>query len=349
MPGSAGSSWYFLRYCDPKNGEVFCARERSDYWMPVDLYIGGPEHTVGHLLYSRFWQKVLFDAGLVRDDEPFKKLRHQGMILAYTHYDATGRIVPQAEVEERNTRTYRKGTDEELTAKVEKMSKRKGNVVNPDEVINHYGTDAMRVYICFMGPLPAEKPWQTHGIEGQSGWLKRVWRLYFEGDADTPRVSGAEPSEAELRVIHKAIKKVSSDIETLDLNTAISALHMATRDLTALGTTSRKVLEPLAQIIAPFAPHIAEEVWCKGLARAGSIAEARWPDHDDRYAVDDTVTIGVQVLGKARGEIKIPRDAAEATAVAAAAAEPNVAKYLEGKTLSKVIYVPGRILNLIAK
>ena len=349
MPGSAGSSWYFLRYCDPKNETELCARPASDYWMPVDLYVGGPEHTVGHLLYARMWQKLLFDCGLVRDPEPFKKLRHQGMILAFTYYDAAKRIVPYDEVEERDGQHYKKGTDELLTSRVEKMSKRKGNVVNPDDMIKAYGADAMRVYICFMGPLSADKPWQTNGLDGQRGWLKRLWRLYLEGDDDAVRVTETEPSSAELKVIHKAIKKVSADIESLDLNTAISALHVATRDLASLKSTSRAVLEPLVQLVAPFAPHAAEALWAQGLGHSTSVAHARWPSHDERYATDDTVAMGVQVMGKTRGEIQIARDADEATALAAAKGEVSVAKYLEGKNLVRVIYRPGRILNLIVK
>lgn len=348
MPGSAGSSWYFLRYCDPKNSDALCDRSKSDYWMPVDLYIGGPEHTVGHLLYSRMWQKVLFDAGLVRDDEPFKKLRHQGMILAFTYYDPEKRIVPEEHVEERDGKHYKKGTDIELSSRVEKMSKRKGNVINPDTMIEAYGTDAMRVYICFMGPLEADKPWQTNGIEGQMSWLKRVWRLYFD-EENNVLVDDSEPGEDSLRTLHKAIKKVTHDIDGLNLNTAISTLHVATKEFTGQGVRSRKLLTPLAQLIAPFAPHIAEEMWAVALGNETCINETEWPSYDDAYAIDDLVTMGVQILGKTRGEITIPKDADEATALAAAKALDNIARHLEGKELTRVIYRAGRILNLIAK
>lgn len=348
MPGSAGSSWYFLRYCDPTNAGAFAARDKTDYWMPVDLYVGGPEHTVGHLLYARMWQKVLFDAGLVRDDEPFKKLRHQGMILAFTYYDADKRVVPEADVEEREGKFYKKGSDIPLETRIEKMSKRKGNVVNPDDVIEKYGTDAMRVYICFMGPLEADKPWQTNGIEGQFGWLKRLWRLFFD-DEDQSKVTDAEPTQAELRVIHKATKKVTHDIEGLALNTAISALHVAVKELTSLGTTSSAILGPLAQLVAPFAPHAADELWASGIGASGTIDRATWPAYDDQWAEDDLIKMGVQVMGKARGEIQLAKDADEETAVALAKADPAVARHLEGKQLVRVIYKPGRILNLIAK
>lgn len=351
MPGSAGSSWYFLRYIDPKNDRELCAREKSDYWMPVDLYVGGTEHTVGHLLYARMWQRFLFEQGLVRDPEPFQKLVHQGMILAFTYYAPDKRLVPEAEVEERDGQLYKKGTDIPLEARIEKMSKRQGNVVNPDQVVDKYGADAMRVYICFMGPLSADKPWQTNGLEGQAAWLRRVWRLYFEEveGKDVSRVDDSEPTEAELRILHKAVKKVSTDIESLDLNTAISALHVAARDLTQEKTRSRKILGPLAQIIHPFAPHLAEELWATALSQPKGISFAPWPEHDDRYAVDDEIRMGVQVLGKTRGEILIARDAPEAVALEKAKAEPTVAKYLEGKALARVIYVPGKILNLIVK
>jgi leucyl-tRNA synthetase len=366
MPGSAGSSWYFLRYCDPRNDRELCAREKSDYWMPVDLYVGGSEHAVGHLMYSRMWQRFLCEEGFVRDAEPFAKLRHQGMILGETFYvpeefKAHGdeaRNVPRKDkegvplIEERDGKYYRKSDGVELLKRVEKMSKRKGNVINPDEVIRDHGADALRVYICFMGPLETDKPWQTQGIEGQSNWLKRAWRLFFEGDEDLARVDASAAAEAELRIIHKAIKKVTRDIESLDLNTAISALHVATRDLTALNTRSRAVLEPLAQLIAPFAPHFAEEAWTRGLGHPATpqgISYVPWPAWDDRYAVDDTVTIGVQVNGKTQGTIQLAPDADEATAVESAKQAVGVQRHLEGKSITKVIYKAGRILNLIVK
>jgi len=348
MPGSAGSSWYFLRYCDPHNDNELCAREKSDYWMPVDLYVGGPEHTVGHLLYARMWQKALSDLGVVRDDEPFSVLRHQGMIQAFTYYDPEGRIVPWDEAEDRGGQFYRAGTDIPLEQRVEKMSKRKGNVVNPDEVIDQYGADAMRVYIAFLGPLEQDKPWAPGGIEAQHNFLRRFWRLYFD-EHDASRVTDDAPAEADLRVVHKAIAKVGDDIEKLALNTAISALHVATRELTGTKATSRAVLEPLAQLLAPFAPHIAEEVWAEALGHSDGISFHPWPVAEARYVEDDLVTLGVQVSGKTRGEIRIPPDADEATAVAAARAQGPVQRHIEGKSLVRVIYKPGKILNLIVK
>lgn len=348
MPGSAGSSWYFLRYTDPQNTAAFAAREKMDYWMPVDLYMGGPEHTVGHLMYARMWQKALFDAGLVRDDEPFQKLRHQGMILAPTYYEGK-RIIPTSEVERRGDKFFKTGTETELTVRIEKMSKRKGNVVDPLDVVKEYGADAMRVYISFLGPLEQDKPWTTEGIEGQFSWLKRVWRLFFVDETDAPRVDDSEPSEDELRIIHKAIKKVGEDIEKLHFNTAVSALHIATRDLLQHQTRSRKILEPLAQLVAPFAPHLGEELWLKGLGREGGISFVAWPSWDEKYAKDNTVAIGVQVNGKTRGEIMLALDADEAAAMSAAKASADVGRHLEGKSITRVIYKAGKILNIIVK
>ncbi len=347
MPGSAGSSWYFLRYCDPHNATAFAARGKTDYWMPVDLYVGGPEHTVGHLLYARMWQRFLHEQGFAKSPEPFAKLRHQGMIQGVTYY-AGKHLVQHADVEQRGDKFFRAGTDEELTSRIEKMSKRKGNVINPTDVIAEHGADALRVYICFMGPLEADKPWQTNGLEGQAAWLKRVWKMYFSGDDDVARVTReGSPSAAALKIIHKTIKKVTADIENLSLNTAISAFHIATRDLAALNETNWAVLEPLAQLLGPFAPHLAEELWEKGLGKKGGISKAPWPVWEARYVIDDTIKMGVQVNGKTHGEIEIAPDADEATAVAAARKDPGVIRNIGDKPIKRVIYKAGRILNLI--
>jgi len=347
MPGSAGSSWYFLRYCDPHNDEELCSRKASDYWMPPDIYVGGPEHTVGHLLYARMWQRFLHDIGAVRDAEPFPKLRHQGMITAFTYYDERKRVVPWDQVEEREGRFFRKGTDEALEQRIEKMSKRKGNVVNPDEVVRTQGADAMRVYICFLGPHDQDKPWAPSGIEAQRKFLERFWRLFHEGDAVA--VTEDAPDEAALRTLHRAIAKVDEDIERLAFNTAISALHVAVKELGAAGARNRAILEPLTQLLAPFAPHLAEELWAEALGHEGGISFVPWPQADPAYLVQDTIKMGVQVLGKTRGEIEIPPDAPEEEALAAAQREASVARHLEGKTLVKVIYKPRKILNLVVR
>ncbi len=352
MPGSAGSSWYFLRYCDPHNADEFCAREKSDYWMPVDLYVGGSEHRVGHLMYARMWQKALFDAGLVRDEEPFAKLRHQGMVLGDTFYGKDKVVVHSSLAVRQGEGWVHAETGEELTLRQAKMSKRSGNAVNPDDVVRAYGADALRVYLCFMGPVESDKPWQTTGLEAQFNWLKRAWRLYFEGDEDAVRVTDVHATDEELRVLHRAIKKVTEDIDAMALNTAVSALHVATRDLGALGTRARSVLEALAQLIAPFAPHFAEEVWARGLGHSledGGITFVPWPGCEERWVADDTVTLGVQVNGKTHGTVVLMPDADEDTAMAAALAVPTIARHIEGRTIVRVIYKAGRILNVVVK
>jgi leucyl-tRNA synthetase len=319
MPGSAGSSWYFLRYCDPHNDGEMVGFEKQKYWMPVDLYIGGPEHTVGHLLYARFWQKVLFDAGLVSHEEPFQKLAHQGMILA---------------------------------ADGEKMSKSRGNTVPADEARDRYGADALRCFILFMGPMDRDKPWQESGIDGVTRFLDRVWRACVSEDGKSLLDDSTIPDDLN-RLLHKTVKKVGEDIETLGFNTAISSMMILLNEIYRSGTRSRKVLEPLVQILSPFAPHLCEEIW--SIIHAGSGAErglvalAPWPQYDSNLTVDDVVTIGVQVNGKSRGTIEIAKEAPEADAVAAAQALESVKNALGGKPIDKVIYKAGRILNLIVK
>ncbi len=313
MPGSAGSSWYFLRYCDPHNEDMFADFEKQKYWMPVDLYVGGPEHTVGHLLYARFWQKVLFDCGLVSNEEPFQKLAHQGMLLG---------------------------------ADGEKMSKSRGNTVNPDDVRKTHGADALRLYILFLGPMDRDKPWSEHGIEGVQRFLDRVWRL-VDDDGSLVVQDVALPEDIN-RVMHKTIKKVGEDIESLSFNTAISAMMILVNDVYKAGIRPRSLVSALVRLLAPFAPHMAEELW-KKIGGEGLVVLAPWPQYESSLTVDSTVTIGVQVNGKSRGTIEVAKDALEADAVAAAMAIPQVANAVGGKPLSKVIYKAGRILNLIVQ
>jgi leucyl-tRNA synthetase len=312
MPGSAGSSWYFLRYCDPHNEKEAVSFEAQKYWMPVDLYVGGPEHSVGHLLYARFWQKVLFDAGLVSHPEPFKKLAHQGIILA-----------PDGQ----------------------RMSKSRGNVINPDEMREKYGADALRCYILFLGPMDRDKPWSENGIEGVSRLLDRLWRACVNEDGQSI-VDDAELPEDLNKLLHKTIKKVGEDIETLGFNTAISAMMILLNEVYRANSHSRKVLKPFVQILSPFAPHVCEELWSK-MGEKGFVVSAPWPGYDSNLTVDNVVNIGVQVNGKSRGAIEVAKDAPEADAVAAAMQLESVRNAVGGKTPSKVIYKAGRILNLI--
>lgn len=318
MPGSAGSSWYFLRYCDPLNDENFCDFESQKYWMPVDLYVGGPEHSVGHLLYARFWQKVLFDAGLVSHEEPFQKLAHQGLIL---------------------------GPDGE------KMSKSRGNVINPDQLRDQVGADALRTFILFLGPMAADKPWQDQGIGGVQRFLDRLWRACVDENGNSIADDSAVPEELG-RLLHKTIKKVGEDIEAMSFNTAISALMILLNEIYRTGSRSKLVLKPTLQMVAPFAPHMAEELWEKlGLkTQPGDfISNADWPKFDSALTVDSVVSIGVQVNGKVRGVIELEKDAAEADALAKALEISGVQNAVGGKPIDKVIYKAGRILNLIVK
>jgi len=315
MPGAAGSSWYFLRYADPHNTAAPFSKEAVKYWLPVDLYVGGAEHTVGHLLYSRFWTKVLFDAGLISIDEPFQKLAHQGMIL---------------------------GPDGE------KMSKSRGNVIPADEVAKDCGVDALRCYVCFLGPLDKDKPWSASGIDGVKRFLDRIYRLVVNEQTNETHATDADlPKELE-KVVHKTIKKVSEDIENLSFNTSISQMMILVNELYKHDCKSKKALLPLAQILQPFAPHLAEELWHR-LGGEGLVVTAPWPSHKPELCIDDTATMGVQVNGKMRGTIEIAMDADEATAVAAALKIQTVAAALNGGSPSKVIYKAGKILNLIAK
>ena len=314
MPGSAGSSWYFLRYIDPKNTETFASMERQKYWMPVDLYVGGPEHTVGHLLYSRFWQKVLFDAGLVSTDEPFMKLAHQGMLL---------------------------GLDGE------KMSKSRGNVVNPDEVRDEYGADALRCFILFLGPMDRDKPWNPNGINGVRKFLERVWRLCMDEQGNFLG-QDEKPSENLNKILHKTTQKVGADIENLDFNTAISALMILVNEMYKEDSHSNEALEKLVLLLAPFAPHMCEEIW-SSMGKEGFVSLAPWPSFDEKLIEEDSVSIAVQVNGKKRGVIDVTGDTDQDQALSSAQEIEAVKNAIGDATVRKVIYVPGKILNIIAK
>ncbi len=315
MPGSAASSWYFLRYCDPHNEDKAVGFEEQKYWMPVDLYIGGPEHTVGHLLYSRFWQKVLFDAGLVTHDEPFQKLAHQGTVTGPDGF---------------------------------RMSKSRGNVINPDDVQKKYGADAARMYISFIGPFDKDKPWDPKGIEGIRRFLERVWRLAFNEDGSIACEDINELPEEVLRSYNKTIKKVTDDTERLNFNTAISAMMILVNDLYKADLKPKEIVKTLSQLMMPFAPHMSEEIW-QSLGGEGFVSLAVWPDFNKDLAKDDQLTMGVQVGGKMRGKIGVTLDTSEEEALELAKQIASVSNALEGKQLVKIFYKPGKILNLIAK
>jgi leucyl-tRNA synthetase len=313
MPGAAGSSWYFLRYTDPQNQNEAFNKDIANYWMPVDLYVGGPEHTVGHLLYARFWTKVLFDAGLVSCDEPFQKLAHQGIILA-----------PNGE----------------------RMSKSRGNVIPADQVAKNYGVDVMRVFICFLGPLDKDKAWSETGIDGVKRFLDRINRLVIDESTNQTIFTNDDLSPEVQKTVHKSIKKVTEDIQNMSFNTAISQMMILVNDLYKHNCKSKKALMPLLQLLQPFAPHLSEELWQK-MDGSGLIVTAPWPTYDPALCKDDVVQMGVQVNGKMRGTIDLAIDATEATAISEALKIATVQTALGGKNPSKVIFKIGKILNMI--
>ena len=319
MPQWAGSSWYFLRYLDPTNDKEFVSKEAEQYWMPVDLYIGGAEHAVLHLLYARFWHKFLFDLGKVSQNEPFAKLVNQGLIL---------------------------GEDGE------KMSKSRGNVVSPDDVIEQYGADSMRLYEMFMGPLDRQKPWQMSGMEGQWRFLKRAWRVTV-GDGDVPQeLSDETPPPAVLKSMHKTIKKVTEDVEGLAFNTAISAMMVFVNDLSEHlekeGKSYRAPAEALAKMLSAFAPHIAEEIW-QSLGHANTLAYEPWPSFDAALTVDNDVEVVFQINGKVRAKETLPKGTAKEALEAAARGHEKIAEYLKDAQVLKVIAVPDKLVNFVVK
>jgi leucyl-tRNA synthetase len=317
MPQWAGSCWYYLRYLDPHNDKEFASKKAIEYWMPVDLYVGGTEHAVLHLLYSRFWHKVLYDLGLVNTKEPFQRLVNQGMIL---------------------------GEDGQ------KMSKSRGNVINPDDIIKEYGADSMRVYEMFMGPLEVSKPWATAGLVGVSRFLERLWALGEKPLAESPEAEGisAEETQNILRLLHKTIKKVTDDTATLNFNTAISAMMVYSSELARLEKLPRPFWEPLVQMVGPYAPHLAEELWEK-LGHQESVSKSQWPRYDASLAADNEATIVVQVNGKIRDKFTAPIGTAKAELEKTALALPGIQKWLQGVTIAKVISVPDKLVNIVVK
>jgi leucyl-tRNA synthetase len=344
MPQWAGSCWYYLRYLDPKNDRQPFDPAVAAKLIPVDLYVGGAEHAVLHLLYARFWHKVLFDMALVESKEPFKKLRHQGTVLAYSYQDAMGRYHELGDVELQPDGSARlKATGEPLKVTVEKMAKSKMNGVNPEDVIREHGADVLRLYEMFMGEFELPKPWDPRAIEGLARFVKRVWRLVEEFDA------AKAPADDRHKVLrHKTIKKVTTDLERMQFNTAVAAMMEYVNALAEGGVSSatREDLVTLVKLVGPYAPHLGDEAW-ERLGEKGFLLEASWPSFDEALTVDATVTLAVQVDGKVRGTIELARDAGEDVARAAALALPNVQKHLEGRKLAKFIYKPGRIVGLV--
>ncbi|WP_254512215.1 leucine--tRNA ligase [Anatilimnocola floriformis] len=384
MPQWAGSCWYYLRFIDVRNGQVFIDREKEKAWMPVDLYVGGAEHAVLHLLYSRFWHKVLFDRGHVSTAEPFKSLINQGMILGEVEFTgyvrAGGAFVSAAEVtddDEGNAIVKVSGeavTPQKINAddvekkgdsfvlkadpsiRIEsrafKMSKSRGNVINPDDVVKGHGADSLRLYEMFMGPLPATKPWSMAGVSGVRGFLDRAWRLIVEDRADdlvlSSTLQDVEPTEEQARTLHKTIKQVTRDIDNKDFNTAIARMMEFTNFFTKQTVRPRSVMKSFVLILSPFAPHIAEELW-QLLGGKTTLAYEPWPTFDEALTKDAEIEIPVQILGKLRGKVVVPAGSDQDTILAAAQADPRIAELLTGKTIVKSIVVPGKLVNFVVK
>lgn len=350
MPQWAGSCWYYLRYIDPNNDTAPFSEENEKYWMPVDFYIGGAEHAVLHLLYARFWHKVLYDIGLVHTKEPFKKLFNQGMILGLSYKDARGALVPNDQVIAKDGKYFSKETGEELSQIPAKMSKSLKNVVNPDDIIRDFGADSLRLYEMFMGPLDQVKPWDTQGVQGVNRFLAKCWRLIVAQNENVLQDNIRDIAcDAETETLmHQTIRKLGEDIESLNFNTGISQMMVYVNHLSRLKEVPKAAAEALVLVLAPYAPHIAEELWSI-LGHSDCIANAQWPEFDAQKCEVARIKMAVQVVGKTRGTIEIDRNASEDDIVKAAQAIPAVAKQLDGKTIVKTIIVPGRILNFIAK
>ncbi|MGI5868342.1 MAG: leucine--tRNA ligase [Kiritimatiellia bacterium] len=343
MPQWAGSCWYYLRYIDPHNDQAFVDPAKEKAWMPVDLYVGGAEHAVLHLLYARFWHKVLYDLGLVSTPEPFQKLVNQGMILGLSYKDARGALVPTDKVDVTADGPVHKETGEKLVEFAAKMSKSLRNVVNPDDVVRDYGADSMRLYEMFMGPLEAVKPWNTQSVEGVHRFLRRSYRLVV----DQP-VEDVPMTAAQSRLCHATIKKVTEDIESLNLNTAISQLMIFLNGFAGEGKTlPREAAEAYVVMLSPFAPHLGEELW-ERLGHAGGIAYVPWPTWDEKFLKLDEVEIVLQLCGKIKARMNMPADADPATMEALALENPDLQAAIAGRPVRKVICVPGRLVNVVA-
>ncbi len=353
MPQWAGSCWYYLRFCDPKNNRAAWSPQKEKYWMPVDLYVGGAEHAVLHLLYARFWHKVLFDRGHVSTLEPFRRLVNQGMILSITYRTPDGRIVPYSQIRFGEGRAVLKETGEELSGETEKMSKSRGNVIPVDVPLEQYGADTTRLYEMFMGPIEDTKPWSMQGVEGIRRFLNRAWRLIMDEDAETaclsPKVAAAgAPTPEQLRVLHKTIQAVTADMEGLRFNTAISRLMEFVNYFTGQEGRPAACMERFVLLLAPLAPHLAEELW-QALGHADSLACEPWPAFDEQYTREDTIEMPIQVNGRLRGRLVLPAGAGEEEIREAALADEKVGKYASAAAVRKVIVIPGKLVNIVVK
>ena len=349
MPQWAGSCWYYLRYIDPLNEEAAWDKKKEEYWMPVDLYVGGAEHAVLHLLYSRFWHHVLFDLGFVSCPEPYQKLVNQGMILGLSYKNSRGVLIANDKVEQRGDKYFMIGTDEELTQFSAKMSKSLKNVVNPDDIIEEYGADAMRLYEMFMGPLEATKPWQTAGVEGVYRFLHRAWKMIVGQDGELHEAITTEPISEELnRTLHLTIKKVGEDLENMRYNTAISAMMVFVNEFSKSKVRNLDAMKMFVQLLAPFAPHIGEELWTR-LGGETDVSYVAWPEVSEAALKQDEIEVIFQINGKVRGKVKVPAGISREDMQALALANEAIKKFTDGKTVIKTIAVPGRLVNVVVK
>ena len=395
MPGFAGSSAYYLRYMDPHNDKALVGNSADEYWRNVDLYVGGSEHATGHLIYSRFWNKFLYDCGYSCEEEPFKKLINQGMIQGWSSFvfrlKGTNQYVSfdlldvQYDNDAKKNRYFYKGSEADpiytdistvegkelnvekirewrpefsdaefitnaegkyiVSQAIEKMSKSKYNVVNPDDICNNYGADTLRLYEMFLGPIEQSKPWDVAGIDGCHRFLRKFWNMVSSVSCDSV---ATDPTAEELKSLHKLIKKVTQDIEAFSYNTAISAFMICTNELSQLKCKNKDVMQTLVILIAPFAPHIAEELW-EMLGQEGSVCDAQWPKWNEEYLVENQIKMGVQFNGKVRFEMQFAADADNQTIEQAVREDERTAKYVEGKQIVKIIIVPKRMINVVLR
>jgi leucyl-tRNA synthetase len=379
MPTHAGAAWYFLRYMDPHNANAFADKKALDYWGQVDVYIGGSEHAVAHLLYARLWIKVLHDLGYLNFDEPFKKLINQGKITGDSRFvyriRGTNKFVSSGLKDqhqtdelhvdvnivngvELDTAAFKKWKPDFANAEfileddkyicgsaIEKMSKSYFNVVNPDDIIENYGADTLRMYEMFLGPLEASKPWNTNGIDGVFKFLRRFWNLFHDANGNL-NVSDAEPTREELKVFHKTIKKISYDIDNYSFNTSVSEFMICANELSSMKCNKRAILEPLVVALAPFAPHIAEELWQK-LGHQDTIFNASFPQHDDQYLTESSFNYPISINGKVRAQMNFALDMPKEDIEKVVLASEIVLKWTEGKPPKKVIVVQGKIVNVV--
>ena len=381
MPGFAGSSAYYLRYMDPHNNQALVDKKTDEYWHNVDLYVGGTEHATGHLIYSRFWNKFLYDLGISVAEEPFQKLVNQGMIQGRSNfvyrikdtntfvslnlkdqYDTTPLHVDVNIVSNDvlDLEAFKAWRPEYETAEfiledgkyicgwaVEKMSKSMFNVVNPDMIVDKYGADTLRMYEMFLGPVEQSKPWDTNGIDGVHRFIKKFWSLFYDRN-DNYLVTDEPATKEELKSLHKLIKKVTGDIEQFSYNTSISAFMICVNELFGMKCSKKEILNQLIIVLAPFAPHVCEELW-ETLGNAGSVCDAKWPVCNEEYLVENTVNYTVSFNGKARFNMEFPADAASDAIQTAVLADERSEKWMEGKSIVKVIVVPKKIVNIVVK